>query len=54
MYVTDAPCAGCRKILDNSGLDRVVWPAMPSPFGPAPGYATYKFDWVIIGHAWPE
>lgn len=26
MYITDAPCFGCRKVLANSGLARAVWP----------------------------
>lgn len=26
MYVTDAPCAGCEKLLRGSGIVRVVWP----------------------------
>jgi len=26
LYVTDEPCHGCWKVIDNSGLSRVVWP----------------------------
>lgn len=26
IYITDAPCLGCEKLLRNSGLVRAVWP----------------------------
>lgn len=26
MYITDAPCVGCLKVLANSGLARAAWP----------------------------
>ena len=26
IYITDAPCEGCRKVLQNSKLSKVVWP----------------------------
>jgi dCMP deaminase len=26
LYITDEPCTGCRKVIANSGVLRVVWP----------------------------
>lgn len=26
LYVTEEPCGGCRKIIANTGIRRVVWP----------------------------
>ena len=26
MYITDEPCAGCRKYMKSAGIARVVWP----------------------------
>jgi dCMP deaminase len=26
MYITDAPCDGCLKIIKNTAIARIVWP----------------------------
>lgn len=26
VYITDRPCEGCRKLLYNAGVKRIVWP----------------------------
>jgi dCMP deaminase len=26
MYITDAPCEGCLKIIKNTAISRIVWP----------------------------
>lgn len=26
LYVTDAPCQGCAKLIANTPIDRVIWP----------------------------
>lgn len=26
MYITDAPCEGCMKIIKNTAISRIVWP----------------------------
>jgi dCMP deaminase len=26
LYITAEPCTGCRKVIANSGVLRVVWP----------------------------
>lgn len=38
IYITDVPCDGCLRMLQGSGVTRIVWPG--------------AYHWVKIGKTW--